>query len=356
MESHGYDVLLLAGNAEAMQRGYVRYVSNWRLWGGKGFAIFPRRNDPSLVLGAGSQSYWSGRVSWIRNVHPTQDMIRTVADVLSEQIKPTGRVGIAGMDHVMTYGDMQRLAQLMPEAEFMDATDSVDAVMAIKSAEELTMMAETSRYIAEAQDVLKATFAPGLTEREVMAKAVEHLALRGCHDGIAHLSTGVKPYFRPPTDRVIEEDDAINVSLEFSGPDGYWIELAGVYSFREPSARRKRYFDTSLNAIEEVKKMLRPGVTGGDVTRTIEAVFAEEGWDVTERGIWDGHAIGLNVIRPPYGLIENTDVFQEDMVFNVHPGLMVDEDRLGMFLQDNLIVTPEGGKPLIEYPYVWHVL
>ena len=39
-----------------MQRGYVRYVADWRLWGGKGFAVLPLAGAPVLVLGAGSQS------------------------------------------------------------------------------------------------------------------------------------------------------------------------------------------------------------------------------------------------------------------------------------------------------------
>lgn len=96
--------------------------------------------------------------------------------------------------------------------------------------------------------------------------------------------------------------------LEFAGPRGYWIELAGVYSFREPPARELGYDQTCLRAIEGVKTMLCPGAVGGDVTRTVEAIFAAEGWNVTGRGIWEGHLIVLNVIWPPYGLIDNTGV------------------------------------------------
>ena len=84
--------------------------------------------------------------------------------------------------------------------------------------------------------------------------------------------------------------------------------------------------------------------------------FAEAGWNVTGRGLWEGHLIGLNVIRPPYGLIDNTDVFKENMIFNVHPGLVVDDDQMGIFVQDNLVVTAQGGRPLDVYEHRWHVL
>jgi Xaa-Pro aminopeptidase len=356
MDEEGYDCLLMSGNAEATQAGYVRYLSDWRLWGGKGFGLLFKDRAPILVLGTGSQSYWSAQVSWVEDVHAAQDMLAEVVAVIEAMGAKEGSIGVAGLNHVMTHGDVQRLNGLLPTAELVDATRPVDDIMAIKSVEELEMMAETSRYLIEAHEVLAANFAPGRTERDVMAAAVQHLAARGCHDGIAHLTNGILPYFRPPTDRVIEEEDSFNVSLEFAGPNGYWIELAGVYGFREPDPRRLHYFESSINAIRQVEKMLRPGVTGGDVTRTVEAAFRKDGWNVTGRGIWDGHGIGLNVIRPPYGVIDNADVFRENMVFNVHPGLMVDEDGLGMFLQDNLVVTPEGGKPLVDYLYTWRVL
>ncbi len=122
-----------------------------------------------------------------------------------------------------------------------------------------------------------AVLAPGKSERAVMAQAVATLAELGCLDGIAHLTNGTRPFFRPPTDRIIEEDDIIKVSLEFAGPSGYWVELSGVYSFRPPPAREYRYYQTVVEAIERVKAMLRPGALGGDVTRTVEATFAEAG-------------------------------------------------------------------------------
>ncbi len=108
--------------------------------------------------------------------------------------------------------------------------------------------------------------------------------------------------------------------------------------------------------MERVTAILKPGNTGADLTRTILETFAEDGWRVTGRGIWDGHAIGINVIRPPMGLIDSTDEFKENMVMNVHPGLLVDDDQWGVYVQDNFLVTPEGGRPMGDYHYEWHVV
>ena len=356
MKEQGYQALIVGGNAEAMQRGYIRYVSDWRLWGGRGFAVIPLEGEPVLVLGAGSQSYWSKRVGWIPDVRAAGDMVVEVVDTVMAQGFSQSTLGLVGMNHVMNYGDVGLLQRELGQARLVDATKPVDDIMAVKSDEELALAAQTYRALAQAHETLRGTLAPGKSERAVMAQAVATLAELGCLDGIAHLTNATRPYFRPPTERIIRAEDIIKVSLEFAGPDGYWIELAGIYSFCEPPARELRYYRTCLKAVDRVKAMLRPGAVGGDVTRTVEATFAEDGWNVTGRGIWEGHLIGLNVIRPPYGLIDNADVFKEKMLFNVHPGLVVDEDQMGMFVQDNLVVTPDGGIPLDVYEQKWHVL
>lgn len=357
MAAEGYAALLLPGQAEATQRGYVRYVTDWRLWGGKGFVLLTPNDEPILVLGSGSQPNWAKQVSWCKDAIAAADLINEVTSLVNKMGLAKAKIGVPGMFHVLHYGDALRLQKQMADVEWVDATKPVDDVMAVKSAEELAALEETSNFMVEALDILKVNFAPGRSEREVMALAVHRLNELGCLDGIAHLSTETRPFFHPASERLFTKDDVIKVSLEFSGPTGYWIELAGVYSFKQPSDRVYRYYETTLKALDQVAKMLKPGAVGGDVTRTVEATYRDDGWNVTARGLWDGHLIGLNVIRPPYALIDDTNVFAENMVLNVHPGLLVDEDELGMFLQENLVVTPSGGKPVSSrYSLAWNVL
>ncbi len=356
MRAQGYQALVLSGNAEATQRGYIRYVADWRLWGGKGFVVLPLEGEPLLILGGGSQSYWSKRVSWVPAVRAAGDLVAEVVRAIEELGLAEATLGLVGMRAVICYGDLQRLQQGLGRVQWVDATPEVDRIMAVKSSEELALAAEGYRAVAQAHATLRQVLAPGKSERAVMAQATAVLAERGCLDGIAHLTSEASPFFRPPTERMIEPGDILKVSLEFAGPSGYWVELSGVYSFRPPPDRERRYYASSLKAIERVKAILRPGATGGDVTRVIEETFAQDGWKVTGRGVWDGHLIGLNVIAPPYGQAGNRDLFQENMLFNIHPGLLVDDDQFGLFVQDNLVVTPAGGRPLDSYRHEWCVL
>jgi Xaa-Pro aminopeptidase len=356
MREAGYQALLIAGNAEATQRGYIRYVSDWRLWGGTGYVVLPLENDPVLILGSGSQGYWAKAVGWIQDVRSALDMTGEVIAILQAQGLSKGSIGVVGLNQIMAYENIMRLMQALPEARLEDASQLADRIMVVKSQEEIAQAADTYHFVAEALQRVKAVLAPGKTEREVMAEAIHLLAERGCFDGIAHLTHEAPPFIHPATDRPIGPEDIIKVSLEFAGPSGHWIELAGVYSFQEPPERARRHFETTLKALEQAKAMMRPGAKAGQISQAIEQTYRDEGWNITGRAIWDMHAIGLNVIRPPIGLPASEDEFQENMIINIHPGLLVDDDHWGLYVQDIWVVTPEGGSPLAEYKYEWHVL
>jgi Xaa-Pro dipeptidase len=356
MREAGYDALVLSGNAEATQRGYIRYVSDWRLWGGNGYVVFPLKDDPVLILGSGSQAYWAEAVDWIQDVRSVIDKTSEVVSIVQDLDLSHSKIGVVGLNRVMSHQDARTLVAGLPGAEIDDATRLVDDVMAIKSAEEIAQAAETYRFVAQAHHQIRDALAPGKTERAVMSEAVRFLAQHGCLDGIAHISTEAPPFIRPPEDRPIEEDDILKVSLEFAGPAGYWIELASIFSFREPAEREHRHFETTLKAVERAAKLMRPGAKGSELSEAIEQTYREDDWNITGRVIWDVHGIGLNVITPPIGLPGSEDELKENMILNIHPGLVVGEDGWGVYVQDNLVVTPEGGRPLAEYEYAWHVL
>lgn len=356
MREQGMGCLVLAGNAEAMQRGYIRYVSDWRLWGGTGFAVLPLEGEPVLVLGSGSQAYWAAEQGWIADVRAALDKTAEVAAVVSGLGLAEKSIGVVGLESVISYGDARALQRALPGAQLGDASAAVDRVMAVKSAEEIAEAAATYRSIAGALGRLREELKPGIVERELMGDVIGQLAKDGCLDGIAHLSNQAPPYIRPAVERRIERDELIKVSLEFAGPAGYWIELAGMYSFREPPERARRHWETTRRALARAAELMVPGAVAGAVSRAIEDTYREDGWNITGRAIWDFHSIGLNVIRPPIGLPSSTDTFQENMIINIHPGLLVDADNWGVYMQDNLLVTPTGGRSLASYTYEWHVL
>lgn len=356
MAAAGYEVLLIAGREGVVGRGYLRYLTDWHVWGGTGYLVFPLEGEPTLVLGSLSQAYWARRRGWVEDVRA--GMLGPAAEAIGvlNARGVRGRLGVVGIGQRMSQDDLRAFAAALPTVELVDAADVLERVRVIKSAEEVAALTETSQIVAEAMRRFRDVLTPGKTEREVVAEAWKVAREAGVLDGIAHISHDAPAFVHPPTDRVIEPSDVIKLSMEMAGPTGYWVELAGVFSFREPSEEYRRLFGTVINAIDRVRALLQPGTSADALVAAVEAAYRDDGWTPTTRTIWDAHGIGLDVIEPPILLRGDPLRLQAGMAINVHPGLAYGDALLGLYVQDNYVVTEGGAHPLSGWEHRWHTL
>src|SRR3972149_3628692 len=68
MDAGGHEVLLVIGRDGIWNRGYITYLTDWPMWGGLAYLIFPLEGRPTLVLGSHSMAYWAQRVGWVEDV------------------------------------------------------------------------------------------------------------------------------------------------------------------------------------------------------------------------------------------------------------------------------------------------
>jgi Xaa-Pro aminopeptidase len=355
MRDAGYGALVIAGNSDYNQRGYIRYVSDWRLFGGTAYAVFSLAQDPIFFLGLGAQAEWAKVLSTIRDTRAVMDKVGQVVDSLKTMGLSQGHIGVVGLNSIMPYGDAKSLITSLDGACITDATRLMQDVMAVLSQEEIALAQETHRFVTQVMQRIKEALAPGKSEREVMAEAIQVAAELGCLDGMAHLSHKAASGTRPPTDRRIEMDDIIKIFLEFAGPSGFLVELGGIFSFREPPEEKRLKFLTVHRAIDRAAELMRPGVKTGDLCQAIEETYRQDGWNITGRRLWDFHGQGLNSLMPPLGMPGSEEELQENMMLNIHPGILT-EDGWGVSVTHNYIVTPKGGRPLGDLEREWQVL
>jgi Xaa-Pro aminopeptidase len=356
MDRQDYAALLIAGNAESMQRGYLRYATGWRLWMGNGYAVIQRGGELRLFIGPGSQGYWAEQAGWPRDSEAAPNRMEAIVRLLRDVAGRSGRIGIVGLDQIMPHRDATYLVEELADVTIEDATYVLDSLMVIKSEEEIASARESYQCVARALRRVGEILRPGLMEREVIAEAISVLAAGGCFDGIAHLTTGSLPYIRPPTDRVISLEDIVKVQLEYAGPDGYWVELSSVFSFREPPLSLHRHLTTIDRAMRRAAELLRPGINGAAVLAAIQETYDEDGWQVRGRPPGGYHGIGLNIVEPPFGNPATADVLEENMIIMLGTGAFVEAHPWSVFLPDNFVVTSQGGIALGDHPRVWHVL
>lgn len=351
----GYRALIIAGNSEGNQRGYIRYLSDWRLFGGTGYLIFSVETEPIFVLGLGAQAEWARELSTVAD---TRGVLSKMAEV-SESLRQLGiyqeTIGIVGLNKIMPYGDYDALRIATPRVRFVDATMLLERLMVVLSAEEIQMAEHSQALVSTVYQLFQQSLVPGRSEREVTAEAYREAAALGCYDGMIHLTHDAKSGTRPASERLIGEEDIIKVFMEFAGPSGYIVELGGICSFSPPPKDKRRKYDIVVKATLCALDAAVPGMVAGDLCQIIRQIYIEDGWEIVGRRLWDFHGQGLHSLLPPFGLPNSKEVLQENMIINIHPGILT-ADEWGVSVTSNFLVTPTGGRSLGTFIHQWHVL
>jgi Xaa-Pro aminopeptidase len=137
------------------------------------------------------------------------------------------------------------------------------------------------------------------------------------------------------------------VVLDFGGKaQGYCSDITRTVFVGEPDEERRRVYEVVRSAQQAAFEAVRPGVAAQDVDRAARAVIEEAGYG--DRFLHrTGHGIGLEVHEPPYLVEGNETPLEVGMTFSDEPGIYV-EGRFGVRIEDQVVVTAEGGERLNE--------
>lgn len=147
----------------------------------------------------------------------------------------------------------------------------------------------------------------------------------------------------PRHDQTIRDGDLLVVDI---GADygRYAADVTRTYpaSGRFTTEQREIY-DLVLRAQDACMRMVRPGVHMEDLHRKAEEIFREAGYgDYFIHGL--GHFVGLDVHDAGrYG-----EPLQAGMVITVEPGIYIPEKRLGVRIEDEVLVTANGYEHLTQ--------
>ena len=161
------------------------------------------------------------------------------------------RVGVYGLDYVMTVRDYAALARRV-RARRPGTSRSTTRAM-VKSELELASVRDCVRINTEGFWIFLEHFEPGKTEREVLAPCEEYFVdagLRPLDDGHGARRRRTARRCRSsrsPARAAFGATDCVLPSLEVAGPGGHWVEVSRAICPGEPSDDTKRM----LEAYEE---------------------------------------------------------------------------------------------------------
>jgi Xaa-Pro aminopeptidase len=342
MDEHGVDAVIVAGNEYTGFEGAVTYLSGFVIVHRYAYVLLPRDGAPSIVFPSEARYVGEHGTTWIED----QVFVDLPGAWLAERCRGK-RVGVYGLDYVMTVRDYRALAE---QADVVPFDVEFDHARMVKSELELESVRESVRINTEGFWIFLEHFEPGKSEREVLAPCERYFVEQGCGrwtmDMVLDGPNGsALPEFKIAGDRVFARADCVLPSLEIAGPGGHWVEVSRAICPAEPSEDTRRMMDAYDEYYEVAREVMRPGATAHDVHRAVSKGFVDRGYRL---GHVTGHSIGMTMIEfPKIGEGVETEL-RENMVFSMHPHAISDDGRACLYMQDTWLVTAEGGVPLAE--------
>ena len=123
-----------------------------------------------------------------------------------------------------------------------------------------------------------------------------------------------------PSNKVLKDGDIINIDIT-SYIDGFHGDASRMYCVGEPSVKAKKLVDVTYNSLIRAIRILKPGITLGDIGYEIQSYVEDAGFSVVRD--FCGHGVGRLFHEEPsvvhYGRKNEGIKIEEGMVFTIEP-------------------------------------
>ncbi len=243
------------------------------------------------------------------------------------------------------------LTREAPHLRMAPAADLVSQLRMVKDSEEVARMRRAAsvpeRVLREAAPQIQ----PGMTELDVAGLIMKVSLSQNLKEMVSYplVQTGLSAAFPHAFagGRSVQKGDL--VVIDFGAVvDSYASDITRTIAVGEPSDEMKRIYEVVKKANEAGRAAVKPGAVCEDVDRAARDVIEQAGFGkyFTHR---TGHGLGLDGHEPPYIVKGNKTVLQPGMTFTVEPGIYI-EGKGGVRIEDDVLVTKDGGESLTSFP------
>ena len=358
MRERSVDAIVMQ-NASDWVGGYVRWFTDFPATNGYPRTVIFHVNEPMTVVEMGpfdSVRELGGRDSLHRGVGQvlcspsfvsvgpshSYDADLVVGELKRRSCKTVGLLAPGMLPHAL-------VSRLGSDVKLIDATDWVDTIKAVKSAEEIALI----RRCAAMQDAVFArvlqVIKPGLRDLDVTAAAQAEGQRLGSEQGIflgASARLGVRSPFAPRLmqGRTLEKGDHLSLLIENNGPGGFYTEIARTIVLGKASAELKDGFSAVKAAQEYTLSLMKPGAKPAEIHAAHNAYMKERGLPPETRLY--AHSQGYDMVERPLIRQDEPMPLAENMNFAVHPGY--ETESIFAVICDNYLITATGVSPCLH--------
>lgn len=353
MEERGLAALIIRGTSAKLDSSSanIRYISQIGGNGEKAIAVFPVDGDPIVFIWASSQlDWWTTAQDWVANIRQgNPSWAAATVDCIKGLGQAKGRIGVVGIGGAteagtcMSHDIYQGIVAGLPDAQLDPASDLMETVRAVKSAEEIEFM---TRSVALCDIGIKAmveTAGEGVMAYEVFGEILGAI-FRAGGESPAFLMFDSDPQafhaVRMPSQQKLAKGDMLLQEI-LPKYAGYWSQVMAPVSVGEPDAEYQRLCDLAMASYEESVKAVRPGITLKQLADAMNAPIWEAGCNWA-RPQWQG--LGLESMETPMGKLDT--VPEEGMIIGLQPMAGLPDRSRGVQVGDTVVVTKDGIRKL----------
>lgn len=315
-------------------------ADSWALMtSGAGFLI----TDPRYTEQASIEAPDFAVVNWRET---GGSVMKAAAHILKEQRLHS----LAFEADALSFGEYQSLRR-ETDAELVPTWDVVEKLRSVKTPQEIDCLRAACDIACRAFYRIVKDIRVGVTEKELAAKLSSYMVFEGAdtqpYGNILISGPNTSLLHGIPSNRALQYGDFVlmDYGCQFNG---YMSDMTRTVVVGKASERQREVYELEKRMVEDALAAMRPGATGGEIyAASIRAIEGTPYFPYHYGGI--GHGIGLFVHEPPFIRRDAPDVYGENVVTTIEPGLYI-PGWGGVRIEDQVILRDGGCENLISVP------
>ncbi len=252
----------------------------------------------------------------------------------------------------------KELKERYPQVVIKDVYSDIASLRQIKCKEEVEEIKKAAHITAKGVELLMKECKPGMKEYELEAYFDFYLKQNGVKDYAFKTiaATGVNAATLHYVDNNSEIKDGDLILFDLGAQVNYYNgDISRTFPANGKfTKRQKEVYEEVLKVNEEIINSIRPGVGFYEINDKANNLLAEACVrlglieDKKDYRKYYFHSIGHSLGLDTHDVGKRDIILEEGMVYTVEPGLYIEEEAIGIRIEDDVLVTKDGCEVLTK--------
>lgn len=346
---------LLIQNSQDYLGGYVKWFTDMpAVHHYPATVIFPASDEMTTIWHGSTDPALAGPSEWLlrgvkkRLSTPIMLSLNYTcsfdAELVVEELKDYKNCRISLVNEgAMTAGFSRYVRESLTSAAFVDITDEIDEIKAIKSPEEIERIKDSAHLHDESMKACFEAIKPGAREFEVAAMGRLKCRMLGSEQQFILIGSAPAGKAFPYSsihamNRELKEGDQVGILVEAVDAAGYYTHLHRIACIGKIPESLQGPFEVAKEAQKVTLDLLKPGADPAEIFEANNEFLRSRGL-VEETRLY-AHGQGYDMVERPSFQKGETMKLKANMNIAPHPAILTKEATA--IVCDNYIITETG--------------